>query len=231
MADVRKSPEFPDASAKDLTLMVAVYDRNQHTNPKTGKTVFWADAQIAQFGVQNAQGEIVPTNPQLKPQNNPHLHMAKDDQGRINTTVPYSQTQIQEMANASGEHTRPLLTKEGAEVGKVYTIQADMMFPRSKESKNLPPVANTKTIKPLPEGVQVPTNVMEAQFNAVQANREMMAKAKEAAEAQNPAPAAGAPAPATPQQGAPAPAPQAQQFAGAPAPAAPAPAAPEPEFG
>lgn len=184
MVNVRKTDAHPNASTKDMTLIATVYDKSSYTNPKTNGVTRWADVQAAQ---------IEGANPHLKPQTQPHLFLqdSKDQPGRKETTVAYSQGQIDAMAAASGANTRDIVSqKDGSVIGKAYVFNADIMFEKGK-----PGLVNTKSIKEAPEGLVVPENVVDAQFQAVKENRaeKAAAKANEVPAPQAEAPQAEAP--------------------------------------
>lgn len=160
---------FRGGSTKNVDLVAIVYDSAKHegTN-KAGEpyTVRWADVQVLQ-----TEG----ANPNLARQEVASLYMedSKKKPGTKDRTRDYQQSQIDAMAEASGANTRDVYSRDGEVLGKAYCFTGDVMLNKG--------VVDTKSLKPLPEGVDVPKDVADAQVKITQAyNAER--KAEKAAE-------------------------------------------------
>lgn len=148
-------------TTKDLTMVATMYDSAKHTNEKTGKTTRWLDVRIAQFPG---------ANPDMPNQEVPSLYCEKGKDGRVETGKPYYEGQVEAMREASGDNVQPLLDKNGEKVGEVFVFNADVMLKQQ--------VINSKTISPIPEGLEVPDNVSEVEFQICKEIREAKAAAK-----------------------------------------------------
>lgn len=195
----------PNASTKGVDLVVNVYDSAKLVTEK-GNTVHFVDVQVAQIPI-DADGTRANAN--LAPQTMPHLHLDTKD-GQRNTGVAYSDAQIHAMQTVAAQgrnQMTPLLSKDGETVGYSMLVKADVMFPKTKDGKSLPPVMNTKTLQPSGVPISDAMNIQQQQFMAVAMNRQA-AEAQKAAQAQ----ATQAQAP----QAAPQPVMHNQQYAGTP---------------
>lgn len=148
-------------TTKDLTMVATMYDSAKYTNEKTGKTTRWLDVRIAQFPG---------ANPDMPNQEVPSLYCEKGKDGRVETGKPYYEGQVEAMREASGDNVQPLLDKNGEKVGEVFVFNADVMLKQQ--------VINSKTITPIPEGLEVPDNVAEVEFQICKEIREAKAAAK-----------------------------------------------------
>lgn len=201
MANVRKSEKYPEASTKGITTLVLKYDKAEWQNPKSGKTTHYLDAQVLQ-----TEG----ANPQLPRQVGPSFRIS-DDPERPNqpqTSMQYSDSQMDAIIEAAGDNAQRFTDKDGNEVGTAYVVDADVMFKEVDKLKSAEEkaagaeasgrdkvmVMNTKSLRPAPEGLVIPENVREAQFQAVAENREARKEAEAAKAAEAPAPEAEAPA-------------------------------------
>ncbi|BAU96144.1 hypothetical protein N24_1882 [Corynebacterium suranareeae] len=171
----------PNASTKGVDLVVNVYDSAKHVTEK-GNTIHFADVQVAQIPI-DADGTRANAN--LAPQTMPHLHLETKG-GQRNTGVAYSDAQIQAMQAVAAQgrnQMTPLLSKDGETVGYSMLVKADVMFPKTKDGKSLPPVMNTKSLQPSGVPISDAMNIQQQQFMAVAMNRQA-AEAQKAAQAQ-----------------------------------------------
>lgn len=154
----RPQPEMPEASTKNMTLLVTKYDNAESTSKnKEGeeKTSHWLDAQALQTPGANEH---------LPRQANPNLYTKANDRGGYDHQRPYSEGQWDAIKEAGGtEH--PLNDKDGNKVGSAYVVNADLVV-RPKA----PIVLNTKTLQPAPEGLEIPENVVDRQFEGIREN-------------------------------------------------------------
>ncbi|MFI9629322.1 hypothetical protein [Streptomyces sp. NPDC052042] len=115
-----------------VNLIAKVYKNNV---TKDGKTVY-ADVQV---DARDARGPKQ-TNLHLKSER------VKEDDGttRFNNGVPYSTSQMEEIAKAAGPNTEPILDKDGKAVGTLYGFKGNVM--PATRGNGL--VVNTKSVGP-----------------------------------------------------------------------------------
>lgn len=169
MADFRKSPQYPEASTKGVTVMAVVYDGE---DPEAKRR--HVDASILQ---------IDGANEQLPPQQNAHLVASRyeDKEGNTKTrhSTFYSKGQVEAMAAASGDNTRDVKNKEGNVVGKAYVFDADLF------TKNGEVLINTNQLDAAPKDLVVPEDVRNEHVQNNIAYNKSVKEAK-AAEAEAP---------------------------------------------
>lgn len=159
--------DFPNASPKQMTMLVTKYDNGVSTQTnKEGqeRTTHWLDAQVLQTPGANEH---------LPRQEYPHLKAVPRENGSYDFRAPYADKQWDAIKEAGGKEY-PLNDKDGNKVGSAYVVTADMI-PKGNAS-----ILNTKNgLGPAPEGLDIPEDVVNAQFEAIQENR-AAAKEKEA---------------------------------------------------
>lgn len=168
-------------STKNVTLLVKQFDSSTYDGgtTKDGKEYTggsFLDAEIARF--TDANGKQV--NENQPPQKVPNLRYTpsgKED-GRMERGVSYNNTEIASLEAAAGENVQPLVNfKTGETVGRVMLVQADLIT--SKQGADSFLRINHKTAKPV-EGIAVPENLRDAQFQGIQADRETIEADKQA---------------------------------------------------
>ncbi|MGW6600521.1 hypothetical protein [Streptomyces sp. NPDC055036] len=106
------------------------------------------------------------------------LHLRSDrtrgDDGKIhyNNGAPYSTGQIEEIARAAGPNTKPILNKDGNEIGTLYGFKGNVM--PATHGTGL--VVNTKSVKA--SEFKVDERTLDNQFTSMRAASEAAAARK-----------------------------------------------------
>lgn len=162
-----------------VNLLAKVYDNGA---TKDGKT-HYVDVQV---DARDARGPEQ-TNLHLKSE-----RIKSDDPKRqFNNGAPYSTSddpakpgQLQEIIKAAGDNKTPILDKDGAQVGTVYAVKANVM----PASRGTGLVINTKTVEA--SDFVVDANTLDNQFESMRAAKAAQAEAKAAQAEATPAPEA-----------------------------------------
>lgn len=115
-------------SMTGVNLIARVYDT---AKTKDGKTVF-ADVQLDS------------RDPRGKDQTNLHLVSRKSPEGNYQYGAAYSAGQMEQIQKVAGTNVRPILSKDGENLGTAYAVKANVM----PSSRGPGLVINTKSLAP-----------------------------------------------------------------------------------
>ncbi|NEA20730.1 hypothetical protein [Streptomyces halstedii] len=125
---------------------------------------------------QYADVQLDARDPRGPEQANLHLKseriQGEDGQVRYNNGAPYSTRQMEEIAQAAGANTEPILDKGGNEVGTVYGFKGNVM----PAAPGTGLVVNTKSVEA--SEFKVDSETLDNQSASMRAAREARAAAK-----------------------------------------------------